>query len=203
MAWRDDQREPPRKVTGRIGFMPPDGVFIAARDILDYVPLRVRIVEVLEYPRGTPIGGRPSPEPFNAVVYEAKAKTGKWVRAKKPLRLNNTNQMKLFVRFGGEVQWWEGKEITLDLAPTRDPSGGKKSGFKLVYGIVIAPEADEATEEHVAEKMRRALRGECPYAAPEREPGADEGEPPPADDFDQRTPDDQEPPADWRPGDTP
>jgi hypothetical protein len=179
-SWgRDDERPQPRKVEGRIGFMPPDGVFIAARDILDHVPLRIRIIEVVEYPKGTPIGGRPSPDPFNALIYEARAKKGNWVRARKPLRLNNTNQMKLFIRFGAEVSWWEQREITLNLAPTRDPSGGKKSGFKLVYGIVIAPEADEATEEQVAEKMRRALRGECPYQpaadpAPEREPGDDD-----------------------------
>ena len=174
----------PRKIDGRIGFMPSDGVFLGARDLVGHVPLRIRIVEVVEYPVGTPIGGRPSNVPFPALIYEARAKNGAWVRAKRPLRLNATNHMALFTRFGEQAEWWAGMEVTLDLTPQRNPKGGPP-----VAGIIIAPETDEQTEEQMEEKLRRALRGECPYQpeAPsrviEREPGADEDEPEPSDDF--------------------
>ena len=166
----------PKKIDGRIGFMPTDGVFIGARDIQAYVPLRVRIVEVVEYPAGTPIGGRASKEPFPALIFEHRIKGKDWTRATKPMRLNITNHMTLFARFGERAEWWAGREVTLDLAPTRNPTGGRP-----VAGIVIAPEQDEQTEEQVAAKLARALRHECPYQAPEREPGADEDEPPPSD----------------------
>lgn len=178
----------PQKIDGRIGFMPSDGVFIGARDLVGHVPLRVRIVEVVMYPKGTPIGGRASSVPFPALVYEAKAPNGKWVQARRPLRLNATNHMTLFTRFGENAQWWAGMEVTLDLTPQRNPQGGRP-----VAGIIIAPEADEQTEEQLSEKLRRALRGECPYAAPERQPGEDE----PEDD------DPTEPPEGWQPGDVP
>ena len=70
--------------------------------------------------------------------------------------------------------------------------------FFLVAGIIIVPEDDEATEEQMAEKLRRALRGECPYAAPERQPGEDPEEPP---DDDREPPDDA--PLGVRTGDQP
>jgi len=169
--------------------MIPDGVFLAARDLLHHVPLASRIVEVVEYPIGTRIGGRPSRQPFNALMLEMKNAKGDWRKAKKPLRLNNTQQVRLYTRFGEMVEWWEGQEITLDLAPTRSPDGGRTSGTKLVYGIIVAPLTDELDEEKLADKMRRAVRGECPYheqetanaGTPEREPGDDDPDEPPAD----------------------
>jgi hypothetical protein len=186
----------PKRIDGKIRFMPSDGFFLAARDIKDYVPLKVRILEVVEYPAGTPRGGHSSKEPFTAIVFEVPGPKG-WRRYSKPWAPNITALWALFNRFGENSEWWAGQEITLNLTPRRSPNGGG-----VVAGVYVVPLEDERTEEQVAKKMARALAHECPYQAPEREPGADEDEP--ADDFDQRTDDDTtEPPEGWQPGEQP
>lgn len=180
----------PRRIDGKIKFAPSDGFFLASIDIMDRVPLRLRISEVVEYPAGTPRGGIPSKEPILALFLEGPM-SGR--RGDKPWAPNRTALWALFNRFGGDTAWWVGQEIVLDLTPRRHPTRG------IVAGIFVVPLEDELDEDAVATKMARALRGECPYQAPERQPGEDPDEPPP-DDFDQRTDTDDptEPPADWQ-----
>jgi hypothetical protein len=197
----------PRKIDGRVPFKTPDGFFLAALDIKDLIPLRVRIAEVVEYPAGTPRGGFASKEAFTAILLDVRGKkSGEWKRGSKPWAPNTTALWALFNRFGEESAWWVGQEITLDLTPRRNPNGGG-----VVAGIYVVPIEDERTEEQVAAKMARALHGECPYnpdartealleKAPlvERQPGEDD-EPPPSDEDTDTT----EPPDGWKPGEQP
>lgn len=179
----------PKKIDGRVPFKTPDGAFLAALDIKDLVPLRVRIAEVVVYPKGTMRGGHATKDDFTALFLEVRSpKTGEWRRGNKPWAPNVTALWALFNRFGAEAAWWVGQEITLDLTPRRNPRGGG-----VVAGIYVVPLGDELTDDDVAAKMAKALRGECPYQAPEREPGADEDEPLPADDFDQSEQGEQQP----------
>jgi hypothetical protein len=171
----------PKRIDGRVPFKTPDGAFLAALDIKDLVPLRVRIAEVVVYPAGTQRGGYAAREDFTAIVLDVRGKkTGQWVRGTKPWAPNVTALWALFNRFGAESAWWMGQEITLDLTPRRNPSGGG-----VVAGIYVVPLDDERTDDDVAAKMAKALRGECPYQPtepyPEREPGQDDDEPPPGD----------------------
>jgi hypothetical protein len=165
----------PRRVDGKIKFAPSDGVFLASRDIIDRIPLRVRIAEVVEYPVGTPRGGIPSKEPILALFLEVVGKnSGEWKRGGKPWAPNTTAQWVLFNRFGSDSKWWEGQEITLDLTPRRHPKLG------IVAGIYVVPADDERTEEQLAAKLERALHPDEP--APERQPGEDDDGPEPSDD---------------------
>ncbi len=148
----------PKRIDGKIKFMPSDGFFLAARDIVGFIPLRVRIAEVVEYPAGTPRGGFASKEPFTAIMLEVRGtKSGEWKRGSKPWAPNTTALWAIYNRFGEQAEWWVGQEITLDLTPRRNPNGGG-----IVAGICVVPQEDERTEEQVASKMARALHGQRP-----------------------------------------
>lgn len=221
-----------RRVGGPVAFMPSDGKFWGSKD-LEGIPvghlderLRIRVIEVVEYDPGEEICGRKEKKAFWAMAFErpprnvlmdleARRKGHPWERSRKEWKFGPTVARRLQFRLGDDVDYWPGAVVPVRLEVTDSPQGD-------VYCIRPVPLPLENHPQKRREAMEQLAAGTyrppglCPEMlakwdadntrpAHERQPGEDEGEPPPADDFDQRTPDDDptEPPADWQGGVTP
>lgn len=217
-----------RRAAGPIAFMPSDGNYLGAKDLqglptgANGIRLVIRVVEVLEHPAGEEVNGRQL-KAFWSIVFErpnrewllapwdAKPKSSEWERSKKEWKFGSDVARRLIFRVGADASRWAGAIIPIRLEATT-------FGREDVWGVRPVPLAWESNPDKRREAMRLIAEGTYqPPALPrseqppapagpaltvEREPGADEGEPPP-DDFDQRTDaDNTEPPEDWQPGTT-
>ena len=199
----------------------------------DGIRVFFRVVEVIEHAAGEEINGRRMAKPFWSMVvdwpveawrlapWNAKPTQRAWERAPKEWKFGREVAERLMYRLGGDASYWTGAVVPICYEQT-------EFGREAVWGVRPVPYAWERDVQKRREAMRLVARGEYrppgltpemlarwdeahrrdetpPEPTPEREPGADEDEPPPADDFDQRTPDDDptEPPEGWQPGTTP
>lgn len=188
--------------------------------------LRIRVIEVVEYDPGEEICGRKEKKAFWAMAFErppdevlmsleARRKGHPWLRSRKEWKFGPVVAGRLSFRLGGDVGYWPGAVIPVRLEVTDSPQGD-------VYCIRPVPlpwenhpqKRREAMERIAAEtyrppglsaEMLAKFDGDFPHLAPgyvepapEREPGADEGEP-----LDDIASDNSGPPDDWTPGETP
>ncbi len=135
---------------GNVNAMKADSGFLGAEDIMGRGDVRVRVVEVLSYPKGWEVAGRPMKSGFPALVLDI-LHNGSWVRAKKHWILNSTVRLQLIVRAESvHAQDWRGMEIDLYCEVTRSPSGG------LTWGIRVRLTPEERDDRQLAAKMQRA-----------------------------------------------
>ena len=166
------------RVGGPVAFMPSDGAFLGSKD-LDGLPvtgngerIRIRILEVVEYPQGEEINGRRA-KPFWAAVFErppkdvlrdvAKRANGwKWERSSKEWRLCNDVVRRLAFRIGNDVSYWPGAVVPLRLEVV-------EFGGKQVYGVRPVPLTWEADANVHQAAMRAIAMGDYrpPCLAPE------------------------------------
>lgn len=178
MAGRD---KPDGKVAGNVTAFKADSEFLGAEDIMGRGDVRIRIVEVLTYPKGYMVAGRAAARPFPVVVYERQDASGAWVVGNKRWMVTAKEvRQSLIVRAESvHAPDWRGLEVSLYARVCKSHSGGK------TWGVRVRPTRDELDEATLAEKMQRAADKLPPdqrqRPAPERQPGEDD-EPIPSDD---------------------
>lgn len=135
---------------GNVSTMKADSAFLGAEDIMGRGDVRVRVVEVLSYPKGTIVAGRSAKKAFPALVLDVMV-SGAWRRGQKHWILNNTVRRQLITRAESvHAQDWRGMEADLYCEVTRSPQGG------LTWGIRVRPTAEERDDRQLAAKMQRA-----------------------------------------------
>ena len=148
--------------TGNVAPMKADTEFLGAEDFIGRGDVRVRVVEVLTYPKGYVRGGSAARLPFPVLVLDAwvggewKRTTKRWIVQAKELKQEIAARAESF-----HAHDWRGLE--LDLYPkwgVKSPRGG------VTYGVRVRPTPDEQDPEKLAAKMQRAAERMPPDMRP-------------------------------------
>jgi hypothetical protein len=152
---------------------PHDG-FLGALDIVNVVPLRIRIDEIFLYDAGSRPMGRPLDDVMTTMGHSvrrwntddkgAKVYRDDFGKGGKEWILNGGIQAVLIYRFGFDTTAWIDEEIDLFIEPCRSPKGGQ------TYGIRIMPLDDELDHDVMHERLLAHLPFHPPQPPSEAEP---------------------------------